>query len=83
MIFKRIEVIKGAQSSIWGADAKKTGSYKYYYKNTSQDGTHGNATIEYGRYNKNGKSKYFTQKWKFWCKIWSYELIDGFQLLKS
>ncbi|XQC05269.1 TonB-dependent receptor [Arcobacter cryaerophilus gv. pseudocryaerophilus] len=46
---ERIEVIKGAQSSIWGADASAgviniiTKSAKY--------GTHGNATIEYGRYN--------------------------------
>ncbi|MCT7481693.1 TonB-dependent receptor plug domain-containing protein [Aliarcobacter cryaerophilus] len=45
----RIEVIKGAQSSIWGADAS-AGIINIITK-SSQDGTHGNATIEYGRYN--------------------------------
>ena len=46
---ERIEVIKGAQSSIWGADAS-AGVINIITK-SSQDGTHGNATIEYGRYN--------------------------------
>ncbi|MGJ0376357.1 TonB-dependent receptor plug domain-containing protein [Aliarcobacter cryaerophilus] len=45
----RIEVIKGAQSSIWGADAS-AGVINIITK-SAQDGTHGNATIEYGRYN--------------------------------
>ncbi|MDX4071426.1 TonB-dependent receptor [Aliarcobacter skirrowii] len=45
---ERIEVIKGAQSSIWGADAS-AGVINIITK-SSQDGTHGNATIEYGRY---------------------------------
>ncbi len=58
---ERIEVIKGAQSSIWGADAS-AGVINIITK-SAQDGTHGNATIEYGRYNsKTSKSKYFTQK---------------------
>ncbi|WNL28925.1 TonB-dependent receptor plug domain-containing protein [Aliarcobacter cryaerophilus] len=46
---ERIEVIKGAQSSIWGADAS-AGVINIITK-SSQDGTHGNVTIEYGRYN--------------------------------
>ena len=46
---QRIEVIKGAQSSIWGADAS-AGVINIITK-SAQDGTHGNATIEYGRYN--------------------------------
>ncbi|MCT7492705.1 TonB-dependent receptor plug domain-containing protein [Aliarcobacter cryaerophilus] len=45
----RIEVIKGAQSSIWGADAS-AGVINIITK-SAKDGTHGNATIEYGRYN--------------------------------
>ncbi|MCT7528105.1 TonB-dependent receptor [Aliarcobacter cryaerophilus] len=45
----RIEVIKGAQSSIWGADAS-AGVINIITK-SAQDGTHGNATVEYGRYN--------------------------------
>ncbi|MGJ0328898.1 TonB-dependent receptor [Aliarcobacter cryaerophilus] len=46
---ERIEVIKGAQSSIWGADAS-AGVINIITK-SAQDGTHGNATVEYGRYN--------------------------------
>ncbi|MCT7443947.1 TonB-dependent receptor plug domain-containing protein [Aliarcobacter cryaerophilus] len=46
---ERIEVIKGAQSSIWGADAS-AGVVNIITK-SAKDGTHGNATIEYGRYN--------------------------------
>lgn len=46
---ERIEVIKGAQSSIWGADAS-AGVINIITK-SAKDGTHGNATIEYGRYN--------------------------------
>ncbi|MGJ0343462.1 TonB-dependent receptor [Aliarcobacter cryaerophilus] len=45
---ERIEVIKGTQSSIWGADAS-AGVINIITK-SAQDGTHGNATIEYGRY---------------------------------
>src|SRR5574344_291808 len=45
----RIEVIKGAQSSIWGADAS-AGVINIITK-SAQDGTHGSAAIEYGRYN--------------------------------
>ena len=46
---ERIEVIKGAQSSIWGADAS-AGVINIITK-SAQYGTHGNATVEYGRYN--------------------------------
>ena len=46
---ERIEVIKGAQSSIWGADAS-AGVINIITK-SAQDGTHGNATVEYGKYN--------------------------------
>ena len=46
---ERIEVIKGAQSSIWGADAS-AGVINIITKNP-KDGTHGNASFEYGRYN--------------------------------
>ncbi|WP_066168787.1 TonB-dependent receptor plug domain-containing protein [Aliarcobacter cryaerophilus] len=46
---ERIEVIKSAQSSIWGADAS-AGVINIITK-SAKDGTHGNATIEYGRYN--------------------------------
>lgn len=45
---ERIEVIKGAQSSVWGADAS-AGVINIITK-SSQDGTHGNASVEYGRY---------------------------------
>ncbi|MDX4025578.1 TonB-dependent receptor [Aliarcobacter skirrowii] len=45
---ERIEVIKGAQSSIWGADAS-AGVINIITKN-AKDGTFGNATVEYGRY---------------------------------
>lgn len=46
---ERIEVIKGAQSSIWGADAS-AGVINIITKN-AKDGTFGNASFEYGRYN--------------------------------
>ena len=45
---ERIEVIKGAQSSIWGADAS-AGVINIITK-SAQSGTHGNASFEYGRY---------------------------------
>ncbi|MGH2277605.1 TonB-dependent receptor plug domain-containing protein [Aliarcobacter sp. ERUVET-7] len=45
---ERIEVIKGAQSSIWGADAS-AGVINIITK-SAKNGTHANATIEYGRY---------------------------------
>ncbi|RBQ30000.1 TonB-dependent receptor plug domain-containing protein [Aliarcobacter vitoriensis] len=45
---ERIEVIKGAQSSIWGADAS-AGVINIITK-SAKDGTYGSANIEYGRY---------------------------------
>lgn len=45
---ERIEVIKGAQSSIWGAEAS-AGVINIITK-SAQNGTHGNASFEYGRY---------------------------------
>ncbi|MDZ7819646.1 MAG: hypothetical protein U5K55_14010 [Aliarcobacter sp.] len=39
---EKIEVVKGAQSGIWGADASGW-SYKYYYKSATKIGLHGNA----------------------------------------
>ncbi|WP_198306382.1 TonB-dependent receptor plug domain-containing protein [Arcobacter vandammei] len=45
---ERIEVIKGAQSSVWGADAS-AGVINIITK-SAQSGTHGNASFEYGRY---------------------------------
>ncbi|WP_418186637.1 TonB-dependent receptor plug domain-containing protein [Aliarcobacter lanthieri] len=44
----RIEVIKGAQSSIWGAEAS-AGVINIITK-SAKNGTHGNASFEYGRY---------------------------------
>lgn len=44
----RIEVIKGAQSSVWGADAS-AGVINIITK-SAKDGTNGSASIEYGRY---------------------------------
>src|SRR5574344_1303933 len=44
----RIEVIKGAQSSIWGADAS-AGVINIITK-TAQNGTHGSVNLESGRY---------------------------------
>ena len=64
----RIEVIKGAQSSIWGADAS-AGVINIITK-SSQDGTHGNATIEYGRYNsKTAKANISHKNEKNKCKL--------------
>ncbi|QKF73148.1 TonB-dependent receptor [Aliarcobacter faecis] len=45
---ERIEVIKGAQSSIWGADAS-AGVINIITK-SAQKGTSGSASFEYGRY---------------------------------
>jgi vitamin B12 transporter len=46
---ERIEVIKGAQSGIWGADAS-AGVINIITKKASL-GTHGNALVEYGSFN--------------------------------
>ena len=46
---ERIEIIKGAQSGIWGADAA-AGVINIITKKANL-GTHGNATVEYGSFN--------------------------------
>lgn len=46
---EQIEVVKGAQSGIWGADAS-AGVINIITK-SSKVGTHGNATVEYGSFN--------------------------------
>jgi len=46
---ERIEIIKGAQSGIWGADAS-AGVINIITKKASL-GTHGNALVEYGSFN--------------------------------
>jgi vitamin B12 transporter len=46
---EQIEVVKGAQSGIWGADAS-AGVINIITK-TAKTGTHGNASIEYGSFN--------------------------------
>lgn len=75
---ERIEVIKGAQSSIWGADAS-AGVINIITK-SSQDGTHGNATIEYGRYNsKTAKANISHKNENFDAKLSATRVdTDGF-----
>mgnify|MGYP000727022882 CR=1 FL=1 len=46
---EQIEVVKGAQSGIWGADAS-AGVINIITK-SAKVGTHGNATVEYGSFN--------------------------------
>jgi vitamin B12 transporter len=46
---EQIEVVKGAQSGIWGADAS-AGVINIITK-TAKTGTHGNAIVEYGSFN--------------------------------
>lgn len=46
---EQIEVVKGAQSGIWGADAS-AGVINIITK-TAKTGTHGDATVEYGSFN--------------------------------
>lgn len=75
---ERIEVIKGAQSSIWGADAS-AGVINIITK-SAQDGTHGNATIEYGRYNsKTAKANISHKNENFDAKLSATRVdTDGF-----
>jgi len=46
---ERIEVVKGAQSGIWGADA--SGGVVNIITSKAKDGLHGNAGVEYGSFN--------------------------------
>lgn len=75
---ERIEVIKGAQSSIWGADAS-AGVINIITK-SAKDGTHGNATIEYGRYNsKTAKANISHKNENFDAKLSATRVdTDGF-----
>ncbi|QNM87213.1 TonB-dependent receptor plug domain-containing protein [Aliarcobacter cryaerophilus] len=78
---ERIEVIKGAQSSIWGADAS-AGVINIITK-SAQDGTHGNATIEYGRYNsKTAKANISHKNENFDAKLSATRVdTDGFSAM--
>ncbi|WP_066404961.1 TonB-dependent receptor plug domain-containing protein [Aliarcobacter cryaerophilus] len=75
---ERIEVIKGAQSSIWGADAS-AGVINIITK-SAQDGTHGSAAIEYGRYNsKTAKANISHKNENFDAKLSATRVdTDGF-----
>ncbi|MDX4027801.1 TonB-dependent receptor plug domain-containing protein [Aliarcobacter skirrowii] len=75
---ERIEVIKGAQSSIWGADAS-AGVINIITK-SAQMGTSGNATIEYGRYNsKTAKANISHKNESFDAKLSATRVdTDGF-----
>ncbi|WP_066355425.1 TonB-dependent receptor plug domain-containing protein [Aliarcobacter skirrowii] len=78
---ERIEVIKGAQSSIWGADAS-AGVINIITK-SAKDGTHGNATIEYGRYNsKTAKANISHKDKNFDAKLSATRVdTDGFSAM--
>ncbi|MGJ0321841.1 TonB-dependent receptor plug domain-containing protein [Aliarcobacter cryaerophilus] len=78
---ERIEVIKGTQSSIWGADAS-AGVINIITK-SAQDGTHGNATIEYGRYNsKTAKANISHKNENFDAKLSATRVdTDGFSAM--
>lgn len=80
---ERIEVIKGAQSSIWGADAS-AGVINIITK-SAQDGTHGSANIEYGRYNsKTAKATVFHKNKDFDVKLSALRVDnDGFSAISS
>src|SRR5574344_2330168 len=78
---ERIEVIKGAQSSIWGADAS-AGVINIITK-SAKDGTHGNATVEYGRYNsKTAKANISHKNESFDAKLSATRVdTDGFSAI--
>ena len=78
---ERIEVIKGAQSSIWGADSS-AGVINIITKN-AKDGTHGNATVEYGRYNsKTAKANISHKNENFDAKLSAIRVdTDGFSAI--
>lgn len=78
---ERIEVIKGAQSSVWGADAS-AGVINIITK-SAKDGTHGNATIEYGKYNsKTAKANISHKNENFDAKLSATRVdTDGFSAM--
>ncbi len=75
---KQIEIIKGAQSGIWGADAS-AGVINIITKD-SEDGFHGTINTEYGSYNtkKYGASVSFKED-NYYAKLNAQRVIsDGF-----
>lgn len=78
---ERIEVIKGAQSSIWGADAS-AGVINIITK-SAQKGTHGNASVEYGKYNtKTSKATISHKNENFDAKLSALRVdTDGFSAM--
>ena len=78
---ERIEVIKGAQSSVWGADAS-AGVINIITK-SSQKGTHGSASVEYGKYNtKTSKATISHKNENFDAKLSALRVdTDGFSAI--
>ena len=78
---ERIEVIKGAQSSIWGADAS-AGVINIITKD-AKDGTHGSVAIEYGKYNsKTTKATVSHKNQNFDAKLSAVRVdTDGFSAM--
>jgi vitamin B12 transporter len=78
---ERIEVIKGAQSSIWGADAS-AGVINIITKN-AKEGTHASANVEYGSFNtKTAKAIVSHKDKKFDLKLSALKLdTDGFSTI--
>ncbi|WP_152018263.1 TonB-dependent receptor plug domain-containing protein [Aliarcobacter butzleri] len=78
---ERIEVIKGAQSSVWGADAS-AGVINIITK-SSQKGTHGSASVEYGKYNtKTSKATISHKNENFDTKLSALRVdTDGFSAI--
>ncbi|WP_141051411.1 TonB-dependent receptor plug domain-containing protein [Aliarcobacter cryaerophilus] len=80
---ERIEVIKGAQSSVWGADAS-AGVINIITK-SAKDGTFGNASVEYGRYDSKISKATISHKNKsFDAKLSATRVdTDGFSAISS
>ncbi|MCG3701066.1 TonB-dependent receptor plug domain-containing protein [Aliarcobacter butzleri] len=78
---ERIEVIKGAQSSIWGADAS-AGVINIITK-SAEKGTHGGASVEYGKYNtKTSKATVSHKNENFDAKLSALRVdTDGFSAM--
>ncbi len=75
---ERIEVIKGAQSGVWGADAA-AGVINIITKN-AQNGTHGTAGIEMGSYGRRSANTSISHKTDQFDVMLSVERVteDGF-----
>ncbi len=72
---KRIEVIKGAQSGIWGADAS-AGVINIITK-TPKDGTNGTMNVEYGSYNTKKYGLSLSHKTKDYYIKGSFSKLDS------